>query len=123
LLSSIGFAAAYPFLHSLTLLIGLGGIEAIGVAIAYPAAQSLLAQAVPEGSLGRAQGLFNATQTAAMAVAAAASGALFGVAAWIPFVGAAASSAALAGALPFVWRSHPSRPAPGPAEPAISVIV
>jgi MFS family permease len=104
LASSLFFAALYPFLHSLPLLIGLGVVESIGVAIAYPAAQSLLAQSVPEPALGRAQGVFNATQTAAMAVSAAASGALFGVAAWVPFVGAAVTSAVLVGLLPLVWR-------------------
>jgi MFS family permease len=106
LTSSLFFASLYPFLHSLPLLIGLGAIESIGVAVAYPAAQALLSQAVPESALGRAQGLFNASQTAAIAAAAAASGALFGVAPWIPFVGAAAVSAVLTASLPFVWRMN-----------------
>jgi DHA1 family multidrug resistance protein-like MFS transporter len=104
LASSVAFASLYPFLHWLPLLIGLGTIESIGVAIAEPAAQSLLAQSVPVGALGRAQGLFNAAQTAAMAASAAASGALFAIGPWVPFVTAAASSTALLVALPFVWR-------------------
>jgi MFS family permease len=104
LLSSLGFAATYPFLHSLTLLIGLGAVESIGVAIAYPAAQSLLAEAVPQAAQGRAQGLFNGAQTASIALAAAASGALFGIEPWVPFVVAAAISAVLTLSLPFVWR-------------------
>jgi MFS family permease len=104
LASSVFFVALYPFLHSLALLIGLGAIESIGVAIAYPAAQSLLAQSVPEAALGRAQGLNNASQTAALAVSAAASGVLFGIAPWVPFVGAAVISALLVLALPVVWR-------------------
>jgi DHA1 family multidrug resistance protein-like MFS transporter len=108
LASSLVFAAVYPFLHSLTWLIGLGALESIGVAIAYPAAQSLLALSVPEASLGRAQGLFNATQTAAIAVAAAAAGALFGLAPWVPFVGAAVISAGLTATLPRVWRDEPA---------------
>jgi MFS family permease len=104
LASSLGFAAAYPFLHSIALLIGLGAAESIGVAVAYPAAQSLLAQAVPESALGRAQGLSNGVQTAAIAVSAGVSGALFGVAPWIPFVGAAGLAALLTALLPFIWR-------------------
>src|SRR5581483_5031144 len=79
LLSSVVFAATYPFLHSLALLLSLGVLESIGVAIAYPAAQSLLSQSVPEVALGRAQGLNNVLQTASIALAAAVSGALFAV--------------------------------------------
>jgi DHA1 family multidrug resistance protein-like MFS transporter len=132
LLSSVGFAATYPFLHSIALLIGLGSIESIGVAIAYPAAQSLLAQSVPEEALGRAQGLSNAIQTASIAASAGVSGALFGVAPWIPFVGAAVAAAILIGLLPVVWRmrtpeltGQPVAPADAadPAEPALSHIV
>src|SRR6185437_11027289 len=49
LVVTCGFAALYPFLTHVWLLMGLGTVEAIGVAIAYPAAQSLLSQtAVPE---------------------------------------------------------------------------
>jgi DHA1 family multidrug resistance protein-like MFS transporter len=126
LLSSLGFAATYPFLHSIAWLIGLGAVESIGVAIAYPAAQSLLAQAVPEAALGRAQGLSNAIQTASIAAAAGVSGALFGIAAWVPFVSAAAIAAVLTGLLPLVWRTYAPAPvddAPAPVEPALSHIV
>jgi MFS family permease len=123
LLSSVFFCSLYPFLHTLALLIGLGAVESIGVAVAYPAAQSLLAQSVPNTALGRAQGLSNATQTAAMAVSAAVSGALFGVAAWIPFVGAAAVSTVLIGALPVVWRMREPEPKAAPYDRPLSVIV
>jgi MFS family permease len=115
LVSSVGFAATYPFLHHLALLIGLGAIESIGVAIAYPAAQSMLAQSVPESALGRAQGLSNAVQTAAIAIGTGASGALFGVAAWVPFVGASAIAALLTSLLPVIWRT--GRDGATPAEP------
>jgi DHA1 family multidrug resistance protein-like MFS transporter len=104
LASSVAFAATYPFLHSLVWLLGLGAVESIGVAVTYPAAQSLLAQSVPPSALGRAQGLSNAATTAAIAVAAGCSGVLFGIAPWIPFVSAAAVSAVLIATLPFVWR-------------------
>jgi len=116
LAGSLGFAAVYPFVHSLPWLIGLGSIESIAVAIAYPAAQSILAQSVPESAQGRAQGLFNATQTAAIAIAAASAGVLFGVAPWVPFVGAALVSALITAALPFVWRAT-SAETPVAAEP------
>jgi DHA1 family multidrug resistance protein-like MFS transporter len=104
LASSVVFAATYPFLHSLALLLGLGAAESIGVAVAYPAAQSLLAQAVPEAALGRAQGLNNVLQTAAIALSAAVSGALFAVRPWVPFVGAAVAATVLIGLLPIIWR-------------------
>lgn len=105
LASSLGFAAAYPFLHSLALLIGLGAVESIGVAIAYPAVQSLLAESVPEAALGRAQGLSNAIQTGAIGAAAAVSGTLFAMAPWVPFVSAAALAGVLTASAPLVWRS------------------
>jgi DHA1 family multidrug resistance protein-like MFS transporter len=103
----LGFAATYPFLHSLAWLIGLGAAESIAVAVLLPASQSLLAQSVPESAQGRAQGLFNAVETASVAIAAGLAGALFGVAPWIPFVSAAALSAVVTAALPFVWRDVP----------------
>jgi MFS family permease len=123
LASSLIFAALYPFLHSLTLLIGLGAVESIGVAVAYPAAQSLLAQAVPATALGRAQGLSNAVQTAAIAASAGVSGALFAVAPWVPFVGAAAVSAVLTALLPVVWRMRESSIDAASPEPRMSLIV
>ncbi|HTW21105.1 MAG TPA: MFS transporter [Mycobacteriales bacterium] len=123
LTSSVFFAALYPFLHTLPLLIGLGSIESIGVAVAYPAAQSLLAQSVPAAALGRAQGLSNATQTAAMAVSAAAAGALFGIAPWVPFVGAAASAAVLIGCLPLIWRHGVPQQETVVADRKVSVVV
>jgi MFS family permease len=118
LASSVGFAALYPFLHSLPLLIGLGAVEAVGVAVAYPAAQSLLSLSVPESALGRAQGIANATQTAAIALSAGVSGALFGIGPWVPFVSAAITAAVLTATLPFIWRIwEPRAEAPSVAEP------
>ena len=78
---------------------------------------------MPTAALGRAQGLYNATQTAAIAMAAAASGALFGVAPWIPFVGAAAVSAVLVGLLPIVWRMREPDPTAVEYDRPMSLIV
>ena len=44
LTSSVIFCCSYPFVGSLTLLLVLGGVEALGMAIALPSAQSLLTQ-------------------------------------------------------------------------------
>ncbi|WP_088316589.1 MFS transporter [Kineosporia sp. R_H_3] len=114
--SSIFFAALYPFISSLPWLIGLGALESVGVAMAMPAAQSLLAQAAPEAGAGRAMGLFASIQTAAIAASAAVSGALFAIAPWVPFVAVAVVSALLAAALPVVWRGVQGR-VPRPVAP------
>ena len=103
------FALVYPFLTSVALLVTLGALEAIGVAIAIPAAQSLLTQTATPQTLGRAQGFFTTAETASIAAAAAVSGALFGVARWIPFLSAAVAGVLLVGALPFLWRGVPGR--------------
>jgi DHA1 family multidrug resistance protein-like MFS transporter len=107
LVASSGFAALYPFLTSVRLLVGLGAVEAIGVAVAYPAAQSLLTQAATPGTLGRAQGFFTTAETASIAIAAAVSGALFGVARWIPFVAASLVGLVMVAVLPALWRGLP----------------
>lgn len=107
MVATSAFAIVYPFLTSVALLVGLGAAEAIGVAVAFPAAQSLLTQAATPKTLGRAQGFFTTAETASIAVAAAVSGALFGVARWIPFVAASLAGVALVAALPALWRGLP----------------
>ncbi|MBV9293711.1 MAG: MFS transporter [Frankiales bacterium] len=102
--AAAAFAATYPFLPSPAYLMGLGVAEAIGVAVAFPAAQSLLTQTVEPDALGRAQGFFSTAETAALAVMAAVSGALFGVARWVPFVTAAVLSLVCVLPLPVLWR-------------------
>jgi DHA1 family multidrug resistance protein-like MFS transporter len=109
LLASSAFAALYPFLPTVGWLMGLGVIEAIAVAVAFPAAQSMLTQTATPETLGRAQGLFTTAETAAIAVAAGASGAMFGIARWVPFVVASAVGGLIVGALPPLWRTMPGR--------------
>jgi DHA1 family multidrug resistance protein-like MFS transporter len=112
LASSVAFCTLYPFLPTLVPLLVLGGIEAVGLAIALPSAQSLLTQGSSASELGRVQGLFSTSETAAIAASAGAGGALFGITSWVPFVVGAGLAAALAGSLPVVWRpviGHASR--------------
>lgn len=116
MLASAGFAVTYPFLPAPALLMGLGMFESVAVAIAFPAAQSLLAQAAPAAALGRAQGLFTTAETAAIAVAAAISGYLFSLARWVPFVAAAALATMLVCALPVLWRDVAGRASPETGE-------
>ena len=103
LASSVFFCSLYPFVTNLSLLLALGGLEAVGLAVALPSAQSLLTQSSAEGELGRVQGLFSTSETAAIAVSAGVGGALFGLATWAPFVAGAAGAGALAACLPVIW--------------------
>jgi len=100
---SVFFCSVYPFVGNLTTLLVLGGVEALGLAVALPSAQSLLTQGSPEGELGRVQGLFSTSETAAIALSAGVGGALFGVAVWAPFVAGATGAALLAACLPVIW--------------------
>ncbi|MBO0715091.1 MAG: MFS transporter, partial [Acidimicrobiales bacterium] len=65
---SIGLCALYPFLGSLAWLLALGGVEAVAMATALPAAQSLLTQSSVPSEVGRVQGLFSTAETAAVAL-------------------------------------------------------
>jgi DHA1 family multidrug resistance protein-like MFS transporter len=103
------FASLYPFLPNLGLIIGLGAVEAVAVALAYPAVLSLLSQHVAPTMLGRAQGLSGSFQTGATAVAAAAAGAAFGVAPFVPFVIASGGVVVLTGVMLVAWRRVPGR--------------
>ena len=110
-----------PFEHPTTspwLLIALGTVEAIGVAIAIPAAQSLLSQLVHPDALGRAQGVFTTAESAMIAVGAAVSGYLFTVYRWLPFVSAAVLALALTSLLPRLWREVPGRATDAGTPPA-----
>ena len=101
--SSVVFCTTYPFVGNLWLLLALGGLEAIGVSVGMPAIQSLLTQGSRTDELGRVQGLFSTCETGAIAVSAAAGGALFGIAIWAPFVGSAAGCLVVVVVLPFIW--------------------
>lgn len=102
---SVALCCSYPFIGSIWPLLLLGGVEALGMAIALPAAQSLLTQGSPGHELGRVQGLFSSSETGGIALAAAVGGALFGLVSWAPFVVGAAGALTLTAALPFVWRT------------------
>jgi DHA1 family multidrug resistance protein-like MFS transporter len=102
-LCSAGLCALYPFVHSIGWLLGLGALEAVGVAIALPSAQSLLTQQTPPTLAGEVQGMFSTSETSSIALAAALGGVLFSVAPWAPFVAAGAGAAGLAVAIRVVW--------------------
>jgi len=96
--------AAYPFLHTRTLILVIGCLEGVVLSALYPAGQSLLAQeSALAGALGRGQGVFATTQTAWTVAAALGSGALFAVDARLPFVLAAAGLLLTVAALPTLF--------------------
>ncbi len=110
--AAAAFCASYPFIHSVPLLITLGGTEAFGFAAAMPAMQSLLTQGSDRSEVGRVQGLFGTVQTASTAVAAAAAGAAYAVAVWLPFLTAAVLTVTALAVASVVWlpvegRVHP----------------
>jgi DHA1 family multidrug resistance protein-like MFS transporter len=114
LLGSVALLFVYPFISPLAVIIGLGATEGLGVAVAYPAAQSLLSQTSPPDRIGETQGVFSTLQTLGIAISAALGGALFGQAPWLPFVTVGAASAALLVAVPFLWAQVAGRVAPTP---------
>lgn len=101
------FCALYPFIHAVALLIGLGFLEAVGTVAGNPPALLVLSETTPPALQGRAQGAVETARTAAMAVAAALSGALFGLAPAIPFELAAAIGVLASAVVLASWRLVP----------------
>ncbi|ONH61016.1 MFS transporter [Frankia sp. CcI49] len=96
--------ASYSFIDSFWLIMLVCCVEAIALAVSFPAAQSLLAQEAGRVGTGRAQGLFTTTQTAATAFAALTSGALYSANVHLPFLLTAVAAVAVAAVLPLLWR-------------------
>ena len=112
ILVSAGFAALYPFLPSVWLLVALGVAEAVAMALGGPALASQLAQLVGGEELGRAQGAVLTSQTGTTAVAALVAGSLFAVAPWVPFVATAVGLAICVAAMAVCWKGVPGRAVP-----------
>jgi MFS transporter, DHA1 family, multidrug resistance protein len=106
---TICFCAAYPFVPGVLPLMVLGIWESAGFSLALPATQSLLGEGTAPERHGHAQGLFAASQTGMTALAAAASGGLFGVAPWVPFDMAAACCSLIVALVVVSWRRVPGR--------------
>jgi DHA1 family multidrug resistance protein-like MFS transporter len=120
LASSACFAVSYPFIHDIGWLVGLGAVEAVGVALIYPSLQSLLTEFSPSEHHGQAQGIFATGETAATALAAGLGGWLFGMASWLPFVAMAIPAMLFTAAVPVIWATVPGR-VTDPAHGAVSV--
>ncbi len=109
LIWTVFFCAAYPFVPGVLPLMMLGIWESAGFSLALPATQSLLGEGTAPERHGHAQGLFAASQTGTTALAAAAGGALFGVAPWVPFDVGAACCAVIVVLVAVSWRRVPGR--------------
>jgi DHA1 family multidrug resistance protein-like MFS transporter len=107
LFGTAAFASAYPFIHSVVWLMGLGVAEASMVALGAPAYLSQLSHSVRPDELGRAQGAASSVQTGATAVAAVFAGALFGLHYWLPFELAGVVIGVLIVAMSVAWRGVP----------------
>ncbi len=107
LIWTVLFCAAYPFVPGVLPLMVLGIWESAGFSLALPATQSLLGEGTAPERHGHAQGLFAASQTGTTALAAAAGGALFGVAPWVPFDVGASCCAVIVVLVAVSWRRVP----------------
>ena len=107
--ASTVLCASYPFIHNVPALVLLGALEAIGFAAAMPAVQSLLTEGSAPSEVGRIQGMFATSQTACTAVSAAAAGAAFAIASWLPFVTVASIVFVALMVVAAIWRTVPGR--------------
>ena len=103
------FLALYPHIHNNDVMLALGSLESIGAALSVPSVSSLLSQGAASRELGRRQGLYATSNTAALSVAAATSGFLFTLNEALPFSVVAATSVALALTALYRWRAVPGR--------------
>ncbi len=112
------FCTLYPFLHDVPLMVAFGAFEAVGAVVGSPAALLVLVRSVSPTVQGGAQGSVETARTAATALAAAASGALFGLDPVAPFALGTTLVAVAGGGVAWVWRSLPRvAPAAGPGPP------
>jgi DHA1 family multidrug resistance protein-like MFS transporter len=104
LLSGAFFLALYPHIHNNNLILVLGSFESIGASLSVPSVSSLMSQGAASRELGRRQGLFTMSNTAALAIGAGTSGFLFAINSALPFTAIAIVSACLALTTLFWWR-------------------
>ncbi len=101
------FCAVYPLLHSVVLLLAFCSFEAVGSVVGTPAAVLVLTRTVPARSQGAAQGSVETARTAATALAAAGSGALFGIDPVVPFAAVAVAVVVSCAGIAWAWRALP----------------
>jgi DHA1 family multidrug resistance protein-like MFS transporter len=109
LLSGAAFLAIYPHIHNNDLILVLGSFESVGAALSMPSISSLMSQGAAPRELGRRQGLYTMSNTAALAIAAGVSGVLFSVNNALPFSVIAVVSASFTLSTLFWWRNVKGR--------------
>ena len=101
---------AYPFIANIWPLLILGGVEALGMAIALPAAQSLLTQGSPEHRTGKGPGSLLHQRNRRKCPRRGCRGSALWARRWAPFcVRRSRCRSPLAASLPFVWRTVTGR--------------
>jgi DHA1 family multidrug resistance protein-like MFS transporter len=104
LLSAAIFLSIYPHIHNNDVIVVLGSFESVGAALSVPSISSLMSQGAVHRELGRRQGLYTMSNTAALALGAGVSGFLFSINPSLPFMLLAAVSAALTLTTLYWWR-------------------
>ncbi len=104
LLNGAAFLSLYPHIHNNDVMLALGSCESIGASLSMPSISSLMSQGAADRELGRRQGLYTTSNTAALALAAGTSGFLFTINSALPFTLIAIISVALALTTLFWWR-------------------
>ncbi len=105
LLSGASFLALYPHIHNNNLILVLGSFESIGASLSLPSVSSLMSQGAVNRELGRRQGLYTMTNTAALAIGAGVSGFLFAINSALPFAAIAVASGLLTTSTLYWWRN------------------
>jgi DHA1 family multidrug resistance protein-like MFS transporter len=106
---SVVMFLTWPHLTSPTVMILLNCIDALAYALVMPSAQSLLTQGRSDAELGRVQGLYATSSTAAIMISAAISGLLFGIAPGLPFTVTAPIAGIAVISVAIIWRKVPGR--------------
>ncbi len=104
LINGAAFLSLYPHIHNTNLMLALGSCESIGGSLSVPSISSLMSQGAANRELGRRQGLYTTSNTAALALAAGTSGFLFTINSALPFTLIAVISVALSLTTLFWWR-------------------
>jgi len=86
LIWSGSFAALYPEIHNVVLIVGLAVAEATGAVIGSPAATLLISQSADASVQGRAQGMAETMRTLFAGLGALLAGSLFSISYVLPFL-------------------------------------
>jgi DHA1 family multidrug resistance protein-like MFS transporter len=104
LLNGALFLSLYPHIHNNDVMLALGSCESIGASLSVPSISSLMSQGAAHRELGRRQGLYTTSNTAALALSTGTAGFLFAVNPALPFTLISIISISLALTTLFWWR-------------------